>query len=93
VTGARPGDGHAPVGGERVVVLVTEGCHLCADACSVVQTVCDELGVTWAARDLAALDDEVRVRWREFVPVVMVDGKVREIFRVDADRFRAALLG
>jgi hypothetical protein len=59
----------------------------------VVEAVCDELGVTWAARDLAALDDEVRVRWREFVPVVMVDGKVREIFRVDADRFRAALLG
>jgi hypothetical protein len=93
VTDARPGDGHAPAGGERVVVLVTDGCHLCVDACSVVGTVCDDLGVTWAARDLAAVDDETRARWREFVPVVMVDGEVHEIFRVDADRFRAALLG
>jgi hypothetical protein len=84
VTTANPG---------RVVVLVTEGCHLCVDACAVVAQVCAEHGVSWVARDLATVDDDTRARWREYVPVVLIDGEVHDIFRVNPDRFRAALLG
>jgi hypothetical protein len=78
-------------GEPRVVVLVTAGCHLCEDACQVVGSVCADRDVGWAARDLSQVDDATRARWREYVPVVLIDGEVHEIFRVDADRFRAAL--
>ena len=79
-------------GGEpRVVVLVTAGCHLCDDACGVVSTVCAERAVSWSARDLSEVDEASRARWREYVPVVLVDGEVHDIFRVSADRLHAAL--
>jgi Glutaredoxin-like domain (DUF836) len=75
----------------RVVVLVTTGCHLCADACTVVGDVCAATGVSWSARDLADVDAATRSRWREYVPVVLIDGEVHEIFRVSAERLRGAL--
>jgi hypothetical protein len=75
----------------RVVVLVTEGCHLCEDACAIVGSVCEQTGQHWAARDLADFDEATRVRWREYVPVVLIDGEVHDIFRVTPDRLRAAL--
>lgn len=75
----------------RVVVLVTEGCHLCEDACAIVGSVCEQTGQRWLARDLADCDETTRARWREYVPVVLVDGEVHDIFRVTADRLHAAL--
>jgi len=75
----------------RVVVLVTAGCHLCEDACGVIAPICAALGVGWVARDLAECDEATRVQWREYVPVVLIDGDVHDVFRVNADRFRAAL--
>jgi len=75
----------------RVVVLVTPGCHLCEDACAVVGAVCAELSVGWSPRELSGLDEASQARWREYVPVILVDGDVHDIFRVDADRLRAAL--
>jgi hypothetical protein len=75
----------------RVIVLVTTGCHLCDDACAVVSSVCDEVGTQWSSRDLAEVDEPTRARWREYVPVVLVDGEVHDIFRVSPDRLRAAL--
>jgi hypothetical protein len=76
----------------RVVVLVSAGCHLCDDACAIVTSVCAETGVGWSAKDLANADEATRAQWREFVPVVLVDGEVHDIFRVNPDRLRAALV-
>jgi hypothetical protein len=74
-----------------VVVVVTEGCHLCEDAMMTVSEVCAGLGVQWRTQDLFGLsDDEVR-QWRDFVPVVLIDGKVHDVFRVTSERLRAAL--
>jgi Glutaredoxin-like domain (DUF836) len=75
----------------RVVVLLTEGCHLCEDACAIVASVCEQTGQQWLARDLSEVDEPTRSRWREYVPVVLIDGEVHDIFRVTADRLRAAL--
>ena len=75
----------------RVVVLVTAGCHLCDDACVVVSSVCEAGGISWTASDLHDLDEQTSSRWREYVPVVLIDGVVHDIFRVDADRLRQAL--
>jgi hypothetical protein len=77
----------------RVVVLVTEGCHLCENACAIVSTVCADLNTTWAAKDLMAEPAETIKKWREYVPVVLIDGEVHDIFRVTQARLRAALAG
>jgi hypothetical protein len=80
------------LGHHRVVVLVTEGCHLCNDVCEVVSRICEETGVSWSSRDLTDEDETTRSKWREYVPVVLIDGEVHDIFRVTPDRLRAALL-
>jgi hypothetical protein len=75
----------------RVVVLVSPACHLCDDACAIVAAVCAELSQTWVSRDLSELDEAAQAQWRELTPVVVVDGKVEDVFRTTADRLRAAL--
>jgi hypothetical protein len=75
----------------RVVVLVTTGCHLCEDACGVVSAVCDAAAVSWTARDLMTCDQATQRQWREYVPVVLVDGDVHDVFRVSPDRLKAAI--
>lgn len=78
-------------GEPRVVVLVAPGCHLCEDACAVVAAVCAPLGIDWADRNLTDCDEATRGQWREYVPVVLVDGAVHDVFRASPDRLRAAL--
>jgi len=75
---------------DRVVVLTRAGCHLCADACAVVDAVAAELAFGWREQDVDT-DDDLRAEWGEYVPVVLVDGAVLGWFRIDADRLRAAL--
>jgi glutaredoxin len=71
-------------------VLSKPGCHLCADACRAVARISDELGVTWAERDISD-DADLMAQWAEYVPVVLVDGEVHGWFRVDETRLRATL--
>jgi hypothetical protein len=78
-------------GAPRVVVVTKAGCHLCEDAIAVVTDVCGSLAVEWAARDLATVDEPQRAQWTELIPVVLVDGEVHEVFRVDPVRLRQAL--
>lgn len=71
-------------------MLSKPGCHLCADACRTVARISDELGVTWAERDISD-DADLMAQWAEYVPVVLVDGEVHGWFRVDETRLRATL--
>jgi hypothetical protein len=58
----------------------------------VVDGVCGELGIAWESVELAAVEDDARrTEWREMVPVVLIDGAVHDIFRVDSHQLRAAL--
>lgn len=75
----------------RVEVVVTPGCHLCEDAAAVVEQVCAEAGVGWRSVELTTMPADRQNEWRNYVPVILVDGAVHDIFRVDADRLRAAL--
>jgi len=74
----------------RVVVYSKPGCHLCEEACRDVSRIATELGVTWSDRDISG-DDELMAQWAEYVPVVLVDGRVHGWFRVDETRLRQAL--
>ena len=74
----------------RVVVITRDGCHLCTEALSIVETVCDLLGVEWLAVDVDA-DEELRSVYTDHVPVTFVDGREFSIWVLDADRLRASL--
>jgi len=74
----------------RVVVYTKPGCHLCDDACDAVARITGEVGVDWSALDITG-DEALMQQWSEYVPVIVVDGKVHDWFRVRDDRLRAAL--
>jgi hypothetical protein len=76
----------------RVTLIGKPGCHLCDDARVVVERVCRESGETWSEvsiEDDPALFDE---HW-DRIPVVLVDGRPHDFWRVDPVRLRAALSG
>ncbi len=75
----------------RVVVYSRPGCHLCEEACTVVASVCDDLGVRWRERDISA-DTQLLSEYGEQLPVTFVDGRQHDFWRVDPARLRAALL-
>lgn len=74
----------------RVTLIGKPGCHLCDDARRVVESVCRETGQSWvevSIEDDPALFDE---HW-DRIPVVLVDGRPHDFWRVDPARLRGAL--
>ena len=76
----------------RVRLIGRAGCHLCDDARQVVADVTAALGEGF---DEVSIDDDPRLRERyaELIPVVLVDGRQHDYWRVDPERLRAALAG
>ena len=74
-----------------VTLIGKPGCHLCDDARAVVTAVLDgRAGVQFDERSI--LDDaELHDRYWDEIPVVLIDGDVHTIYRVDAERLRSAL--
>jgi glutaredoxin len=75
-----------------VTLLSKPGCHLCDEARVIVQSVVTgEDGVEFVERSI--LDDpDLYDRYVEEIPVVLINDRVHNIWRVDADRLRAAIL-
>ena len=76
----------------RVTLYSRPGCHLCDDARAVIAAVCDELGEAYEEVDITT-DDDLEDRYRDEIPVTLVDGRQHDFWRVDAARLRAALSG
>lgn len=74
----------------RVTLYSRPGCHLCDDARAVIAAVCDELGEAYEEVDITT-DDDLEDRYRDEIPVTLVDGRQHDFWRVDAARLRAAL--
>jgi hypothetical protein len=56
----------------------------------VVEAVTADLGVAW--REVSILDDpELAARYAEQIPVVLIDGREHEYWRIDERRLRQAL--
>lgn len=74
-----------------VTLLTKPGCHLCDDARAIVTPLVGELdGVVLEERSI--LDDpELNARYWDEIPVVLIDGAVHTIWRVDPARLRSAL--
>lgn len=74
-----------------VTLIGKPGCHLCDDARAVV----DEVLAAFPAVGMleqSILDDPVlHERYWDEIPVVLIDGAVHTIYRVDAERLRVAL--
>jgi glutaredoxin len=74
----------------RVEVITKPGCHLCEDAVKVIAEVTNDLGIEWEEKSVAD-DPRLLERYREEIPVTLVDGEVHDFWRVDPDRLRSAL--
>lgn len=74
-----------------VTLIGKPGCHLCDDARAVVAGVLEgRAGVHLLERSI--LDDSaLHERYGDEIPVVLIDDAVHTIYRVDAERLRAAL--
>jgi hypothetical protein len=79
-----------PAGEARVVLIGKPGCHLCDTARDVIRAVTGDLGVEW--REVSLLDDPELARlYAERIPVVLVDGRPHDYWRVDERRLRRVL--
>jgi hypothetical protein len=73
------------------VVLITKAdCHLCADARDAVERVTSALGLTWTEQQVDELP-ELRERYAEEIPVVLVNGVQRDFWKIDEARLERVL--
>ena len=73
-----------------VTIYSRENCHLCDVALEALKSVEAELGFKIEKIYIDQDPDLVR-RYGEEVPVIHIDGKHHDMFRVDLDRFRSSL--
>ena len=74
----------------RVRLIGKPDCHLCDDARVIVQTVCNEMKVEFQEQSI--LDDpDLYDEYWERIPVVLVDERVLEFWRINPERLRGAL--
>ncbi len=79
----------------RLTLLGKPGCHLCDTARDVITEVIRELGprASVTVEELSILDDpDLNTRYWDEIPVVLVNGRVHTIWRVDPARLATALL-
>jgi glutaredoxin len=74
-----------------VTLLSKPGCHLCDAARAVVEAVVAETPGVALVETSITTDSNLYDRYVEEIPVVLINGRVHNIWRVDADRLRAAL--
>ena len=79
----------------RISLLTKPGCHLCDDARTALDAVLAE--AEFAPHALAYDETDIlqvpalRDEYAEEIPVVLLDGRVHTIWRVEPDRLRTAL--
>jgi Glutaredoxin-like domain (DUF836) len=75
-----------------ITLIGKPGCHLCDDARAVISQVVGEVGGNMTIAELSILEDEALLaRYEEEIPVVLINGAVHTIWRVDAGRLRRVL--
>ncbi|MCW4464032.1 glutaredoxin family protein [Glutamicibacter sp. MNS18] len=74
----------------EIQLLVRKDCHLCAAARQTVQEVTSQLGLDFGEIDIDT-DPVLRERHHEEVPVLLIDGAVRDFWRIDPHRLHRLL--
>lgn len=78
----------------QLTLLTKPGCHLCDAARDVVTSVTaqPEFAASIAVEELSILDDpDLNERYWDEIPVVLINGTVHNIWRVDPTRLTEAL--
>lgn len=73
-----------------VIVYHAAGCHLCERARGVVAELREELGFDLREVDITG-DPALEAEYREWLPVVEIDGRRRFTYHVQPDAFRRAV--
>ena len=79
----------------RLTLIGKPDCHLCEDARVAVTTVIAELGVAApiTLEEVSILDDAaLNEKYWDEIPVLLVNGVVHSIWRIDSARLTSALL-
>ena len=79
----------------RLTLIGKPECHLCDDARATVASVIGELDdpTSVALEEFSILDDaNLAEKYWDEIPVLMLNGAVHNIWRIDPMRLRAALL-
>lgn len=74
----------------RVVLLTKANCHLCEEARDAVGRVTAALGLEWT-EELVDDQPDLRERYAEEIPVVLVDGVQRDFWKIDEARLERTL--
>lgn len=81
-----------------LTLISKPGCHLCDDAREVVASVIAEVGTRPDAPrltldEVSILDDaDLHDRYAEEIPVLLINGRVHNYWRIDPTRLTTALL-
>ena len=68
-------------------------CHLCDDALAVVEGVLADYPAVTLERQSILDDAALLEKYHDEIPVLLIDGRVHNIWRVDPTRLRTALEG
>lgn len=74
-----------------VTLLTRPGCHLCDAAREIVQAVTVSMPHVRLVETSIADEPALAERYAEEIPVILINDRVHNIWRVDAERLRAAL--
>lgn len=74
----------------EITLLIRSGCHLCQTAKETLDEVTTRLGYSWAGIDIDQ-DPALLARHSEEVPVLLIDGKVRDFWVIDPVRLEGLL--
>ena len=75
---------------KKVTVYSRSGCHLCEIAIDRIKSTMDNLKFEL---DIKLIDDDLKLQeeYGEQVPVILIEGKVHDYWRVDLERFTKAI--
>jgi thiol-disulfide isomerase/thioredoxin len=74
----------------EVVLYHAQGCHLCERARSVIAELAEELEFELREVDIGG-DPRLEAEYREWIPVVEIDGRRRFTYYVQVEAFRRAV--
>jgi glutaredoxin len=79
-----------PVNQVKVVLYHAQGCHLCERALRVLQEIRQEIPFDLEQIEIDG-DPELEARYREWLPVVEIDGERAFVYYVDSGALRRKL--
>jgi len=74
----------------QVTLLGRVDCHACEVAKADLERICGEIGIELTVVDVDT-DTELRAEYGDMVPVILINGEEHGYWKVEEERFRAAL--